>query len=271
MGGHSRKRKKGSFCAVAAQPCECGNDYIEGCRPSWGDTSVFQYAWRIGRTKFKVTKIFEAHHLLCVASIGKIVVGDSRIGQVVGETEWCVNDAHNMLAMPMWGHTVKWYCEAGTTRAFKAAPTPPPFANIPQHDWDHNGDGGYIEGLETQLRDIMSGAAEAAKDHTLDPPDLAGDLNDLATHFRDELKARGLRSGGTAAGWAMGRASLGSTDAPAAPTTTGGVLAGRWYYPFSMASDGGVTAKGYPALSFDEQTQYKLEWLAKKLQGLGSL
>lgn len=268
--GHARKQSKGEFCAIAGTPCPCGNDYVEVCRPAWGDTGLFEYAYRPAGTTAKVTKVFEAHHLLCVASVGKIIVGNTKIGPIVRQTKWCVNKADNMLAMPLWGHTVKWYCTPGRKLDFKAGVGAPPFAGIPQHDWDHTGDGGYIEELDPKLEAIAKAVSASAKKHEVAAQDLAADLDQLAKDFGAALKARGRRSGGTHAAWGQGRDSVGKPKPTGAATRSAeGVLEGRWYYPFSMAADGGVTAKGYPNLGFDQETLTKLNWLADKLKGLG--
>ena len=267
MSRHARKQKKGEFCAVASTPCTCGNDYIEVCKPSWGDASRFHY--RASRRR-AAKKVYEAHHLLCVASVGKIIVGNQAIDTIVAATKWCVNKSDNMLAMPLWGHTVRWYCKDGKRLDFRAGVAAPPFADIPQHDWDHTGDGGYIEELEPKLEAIAQAAERAKKKHEVATANLASDLDSLAKSFRSALQARGVRSGGTDSGWRQGRDSLGSNAPSRAPKVSrAGVLGGRWYYPFSMASDGGVTAKGYPDLDFDDTAREKLEWLAKRLKGLG--
>jgi hypothetical protein len=163
---------------------------------------------------------------------------------------------------------VKWYCKAGKSLAFKEDPKPPPFADLPQHDWDHTGNGGYIQELEERLVAIVNAVSESKAKHEVEAQTLAGDLDALASEFKGMLKARGKRSGGTHAGWKMGRESVASKAAPAEPKMVKGVLSGRWYYPFSMASNAGV--KGYPALKFDAESSEKLEWLANKLKGLGS-
>ena len=54
-----------------------------------------------------------------------------------------------MKAMPLWGHTVQWYCsfkedDDGTIEGkVKSRTREPLFKNIPQHDFDHNYEKGY--------------------------------------------------------------------------------------------------------------------------------
>ena len=265
---HARKLSKDLFCAIAGTPCPCGENYIENCRPQWGDPATFEFRFRQARTGTVVSKVFEAHHLLCVASVGSIVIGDKDVDAIVRATDWCVNESVNMYAMPLWGHTVKWYCNIGVKLAHRSDVVAPPFADIPQHDWDHTGDGGYIEELEPELKSIVSRVQSVKKKHEVAAENLAAELRKLSADFRARLQARGLRSGGTHAGWAQGRADAGGAPAGKPVRGAAGRLSGRWYYPFSMASDGGVTAKAYPNLRFDDEALAKLKWLANKLKGV---
>lgn len=248
MGGHNRAKFKRDFCAVAAQPscgCSIDADYIAVCKPSWADYSyVVDVA---GKNKYD--KVFEAHHILCAASVGTMIVDASGKGvsTIVGDTEWCINTKKNMLAMPLWGHTVQWYCNVGALTLRSANRGAPPFKNLPQHDWDHTGNGGYQDEVDTELKKIVKDLKKAGHDATTF--DLAGELDDLSQHFKDELKDRGNRGSpkGTHAGWNKGR------DDPDS----------EWYAPFSMAAS--VTGKGYPKLNFTKEFTYKLKWLAEQL------
>ena len=91
MGGHNRAKFKDDFCAVAAQP-SCGSsinaDYVAVCRPNWPDHAFVR---KIKGNPNPPPKSFEAHHILCAASVGVMIVdaGGKGVGKLVGDTEWC--------------------------------------------------------------------------------------------------------------------------------------------------------------------------------------
>jgi len=157
MGGHNRAKFKDDFCAVAAQPscgCSINADYVAVCRPNWPDHAFVR---KITGNPNPPPKSFEAHHILCAASVGVMIVdaGGKGVGKLVGDTEWCINTRKNMIAMPLWGHTVKWYCNIPAVTLGAANRKAPPFKNLPQHDWDHTGNGGYQEEVDADLRDVV--------------------------------------------------------------------------------------------------------------------
>ena len=54
----------------------------------------------------------EAHHILCVAQVNKCVVGKTiEVQKVLDESKWCINSTKNMVALPLWGTTVMYYCK----------------------------------------------------------------------------------------------------------------------------------------------------------------
>lgn len=250
MGKHSRKQVKGEFCGNAASgKCGCSfdQDYRENCKPRWKDHEYVQ----IGARRVKFKKGYEAHHILCVATVGKVLIGGKGISKIIHMTKWCVNRKVNMIAMPLWGHTIKYYCDikAKTIRKIRKQP---PFKNLPQHDWDHNCAGGYRHEVEEELLSLRYSVDENAANHTLEAQQLADSLDALSKEFKDRLKARGSRrQGGTHKGWNKGKKD---------PTS-------RWFEPFSMARDEHITAKGYPAPDFKDETADKLAWLKKQLTG----
>ena len=250
MASHNRAKSKGDFCAVAAQPscgCSIDADYVAVCRPNWPDHEFIRKIKGVG----KRPKSFEAHHILCAASVGNLIVdaAGKGVAKLVGDTEWCINTKKNMIAMPLWGHTVKWYCNIDTTTLGAANRRAPPFKNLPQHDWDHTGKGGYQEEVDKDLSKIVRDMTKGG--HAVSTFDLAGALDSLSSQFKTQLKARGKRNGGTHAGWRAGRNDPNCTT---------------WYPPFSMASTGSVTGKGYPKLSFTQETMNKLKWLARQIK-----
>lgn len=249
MAGHNRAKSKGDFCAVAAQPscgCSIDADYVAVCRPNWPDHEFIRKIKGVG----KRPKSFEAHHILCAASVGTMIVDASGKGvaDLVRDTEWCINTKKNMIAMPLWGHTVKWYCNIDTKTLGAASRKAPPFENLPQHDWDHTGKGAYQEEVNKELAKVVKNLKKAGHDGT--NMKLASALDGLSSSFKSQLKARGKRGGGTHVSWRAGR------NAPNS----------QWYTAFSMASTGCVTGKGYPKLSFTQEMMKKLNWLAKQIR-----
>lgn len=256
MGGHNRAKSKSDFCAVAALPsCNCSigagaKSYVEVCDPGWPDSLNFMRKIRgVGRRP----KTFEAHHILCAASIGTLIIDadNKKVSGIVEDTEWCINTGKNMLGMPLWGHTVQWYCNVSEKTLGSAKRGAPPFADLPQHDWDHTGTGAYQSEVNDALSKIVKDLSKTGHDATTG--DLAGTLDRLSTKFKKELKSRGAARGtppGTHAAWSNGR------NAPSS----------QWYLPFSMASTDCVTGKGYPKLNFNDEFMYKLKWLAKQLK-----
>ncbi|MEJ8849310.1 hypothetical protein [Variovorax rhizosphaerae] len=243
MGNHNRELFKNDFCAVAADgECNCGNDYKKNCVPSpaWSSADDFQWGDR--------QQSYAPHHVLCVASVGVLIIKatDTDVKGVVKATKWCVNKKGNMIALPLWGHTVKWYCKVGTRVIGGGNTKAPKFQNLPQHDWDHTGEGGYIEELNEELKDLVREVANKA--HDAKPVNLAATLDKKAKSFKDRLKDRGNRQGGTHKAWKSGATNP------------------DWYMPFSMASNDSVKDRAYPKLDFSDEVLTKLKWLAEKLK-----
>ena len=108
---HAALSPESQFCAVTG----CGHpSYRKVCKPEW---SHLKYPETHVSTKtgkaYTVRKSYQAHHLLCLAEMGAVVVGEAAERELLGivnETKWCINKKKNMLAMPVWGHTIMWYC-----------------------------------------------------------------------------------------------------------------------------------------------------------------
>lgn len=256
MAGHNREKIKDEFCAVAADgKCGCtgagGNkDYKEECKPSPAWKASDDFTWDNKKTGQR-QQSYAPHHIVCVASVGKLIVDASgkKVDGIVRATVWCVNTAKNMIAMPLWGHTVQWYCNVDEEALKSANRGAPSFADIPQHDWDHTGKGCYQKELEDLIIKLVKDMKQAG--HNAATSDLAGELNDLSDDFRDLLETRGKRGSpkGTHNGWKNGRADPKS----------------KWYLPFSMAADAAAARKGFPKLNFKSMVMKKLKWLAQQL------
>jgi hypothetical protein len=257
MSEHDRGERKHQFCAIPASPkcgdCPGSKDYIEVCKPADWFGHTFKRLVRKKTGAFVFDKKYEAHHLLCVASVTKEVVSKAAIEGVIAQTQWCINNENNMLAMPLWGHTVMWYCEitaASTEADFKVDVPAPPFANIPQHDWDHNCKGGYTMEVTDDCAKL---AFEIEKrGHQLSGPALQKALERLSGKFKTILSSeRGTRQGGTHKAWGMGQEDPES----------------KWCEPFSMASTGKITAKGFPVRKFDEKVAKWIKRIATGIAG----
>ena len=84
--GHKQPSDRVEFCR--APNCK-QDDYRGVCKVDWK---------------------FEAHHILCVAQVGKtIVTNNPDLEKIINESQWCINSAVNMLALPIWGSTVLHY------------------------------------------------------------------------------------------------------------------------------------------------------------------
>src|SRR5262245_23742466 len=116
MGDHRGASREG-FCGIPGRPCKHidgsnGTDYVEVCRPSWGAWGVFRQRFTDKGVVTSRNKEFEAHHILCVAQVEKVVVQAGQknaFTSIVDATQWCINAKPNMMALPLWGHTVKYY------------------------------------------------------------------------------------------------------------------------------------------------------------------
>jgi hypothetical protein len=197
-------------------------------------------------------KKYEAHHIVCVAPATELLLGREEIEGAIKQTEWCINNEDNMMAMPLWGHTVKWYCKVtalGGSVVGSSALAAPPFANIPQHDIDHNSKEGYTWEIEEQCKKV--GKKVEKVDHQLQGDALQGALKKMSGDFRAELKRRGSeRKGGTHKAWTLAQK----------PTSDP-----HWYEPFSMADEGKWTRLGFPVRDFDARTS---RWIEKIKDGI---
>jgi A nuclease family of the HNH/ENDO VII superfamily with conserved AHH len=228
-GDHVRGEFYNKFCAQAAIP-KCGDcyhneDYREACKPN--------PAWETHKRLVRYTEKpwetkpygHEAHHILCVASINKKIGNRTHIRRVVEATEWCINGAVNMIAMPLWGHTIQHYCDLDTGKFYEAlgpggyfaTVLEPPFKNIPMHNFGHPG---YQEEVETTLTQIANKIAKSQEAHTTKVEKIKAALDQASGDFKGKLIARGMRKDGTHMGWHIGLNNRSSSSG--------------WYEPFSM-------------------------------------
>ncbi|HLU46459.1 MAG TPA: hypothetical protein VK116_00195 [Planctomycetota bacterium] len=264
---HKDKSKKPLFCAVRAEKCECPNQYRDNAFDGvpWA-TITFPRVLHFKKAKkiLKIEKKPEAHHLVCVGSVTKYICGDVRIAAIVRETKWCVNDKPNMLALPLWGHTVQHYCSFtpaadGIKAALKDSKEiddagAPDFQNWPQHDVDHNGKLSYKWEVDENLRDLANGIARRLKkkDHGLTPDNVKRALDAVAGKYRKLLTKRGK---GTHDAW-----KAGEEQARDASKTDGE----KWYLPFSMAAPANAEKRTFPG-RFDSRKRAWIDRLANAM------
>jgi hypothetical protein len=208
---------------------------------------------------------YEAHHILCLAQVKKVIVKQSEkndFTDIVDSTEWCINDKHNMIALPMWGHTITWYCNSFLSIAQKStvgriADTTgdklkiPPFKNLPQHNYGHSGEDvetSYNREVEARLEGVVDAVEEAKDKHLTEQiATLQSKLNTLSDEFRKKLKKRAPN---THEAWLKGRAQ------PNDPACD-------WYTSFSMAKV--ARPMTFPGGSVDSEMAQKILRLADAL------
>ncbi len=189
----------------------------------------------------KVTWKSEAHHILCVAQVNKVVSGVKKeVKKVIDESKWCINANVNMIALPIWGTTVLYYCddfssikknavkvlkqEFNTGDLRESETKRPPFENLPQHNYGHSGKTvatSYNKEVEAKLRAWLAKVKVKVAAHKINGDGVQRDLNRMSRELRRTLRNRGKRKGCT-------KGQVGTHDAWKNPSAT-------WYKPFSMA------------------------------------
>lgn len=207
---HYELGKIGTFNATP------GENYAARCAPTpaWRDHEFLQR----GAGGAPVPIPHNAHHILCVAAVNDSILDvDPPVQQYIRDccekTTWTINNNNNLIALPLWGHTIFWYVLRGRTKA-------PPFKDFPQHDREHNGNKSYLKEVQEKLAKLWKTLHADRPNHKSPAKSLASDLKTLEDHFREEIEDRGKRHlGGTHAAWEDG------ADSPN----------GQWYLSFSMA------------------------------------
>jgi hypothetical protein len=237
------------FCSIRANPkcgdCKQPKTYVDVCKPSWSAFTYVQLVQGEG-----MDKKYEAHHILCVSPVTKELTGNTKIKKAIEETDWCINNGGNMIAMPLWGHTVKWYCKITRSRKFLPQDVPaPPFENLPQHNIDHNSKEGYTQEITDACRQLVKDVQEAG--HDFQAEGLQGALDGLAKDWRAEIERRGsARQGGTHKAWKSAQGDPPDPD---------------WFQPFSMASDDKISKMGFPVHRFDDKVAAWIDRLANAM------
>lgn len=167
---------------------------------------------------------WEAHHILCFESVNAYG-GQPQFQAVLSEiddcyklTDWCLNQAPNMIALPL----KQAYRAVAACRGL----------NLPAHDVDHNCKGGYreevtkafITDIWEPIKDAVDNAA--ANNTHFTPADVLAEIQSLENDFRTKLLSRGTRSGGTQNAW-----------------NNQGSLTNFWWLAFSMAKNAVAIAR----------------------------
>ena len=233
--GHTEGAKKGLFCSLRMEECPCGNKYrdIMNGTESWG-----KYP-QTHRVLIVVERSPEAHHVLPVASVTGEITANTKIREeVIRNTKWCVNDLKNMIALPLFEMTFLHYL-------IKEQPSPPPFAGLPMHNYDH---AAFQKEVGLDLKKIGKNTASNTKAHEDVTTELLAAMNAARDHFKPTLEARGTRGKGTHGEFVN---AMNAEDGDAA--------ADEWYIPFSMADE--PSARPFPSGA-------KKNGLSKKLAAL---
>lgn len=222
--GHSAGTRRGIFCAARKKKCKDGQSYRDNCKKPWK---------------------YQAHHVLCVASVTQYLAIKSLIQTVVKQTKWCINTKENMLAMPLWGTLTKYYTARLKLADFDDEPD---FAGIPIHTYDHNSPDGYKQEIDTGVENVANFAMTSTEAHKDVSKKLLAKLNKLRNDTKTELQRRGTRQDGTHVEWMRGY---------------GGKPSKKWYEPFSMAPDGSEEPREFPSVR--KSTAEKVMKLVKNL------
>ena len=266
---HRRGAASNNFCAVAHdKSTPCKQDYVANCKSQAKGWDTYDQQKKIRNKKGKITKLetgersFEAHHIAPVACVSEVVIKwdekNNKNPSVITGTKWCINAKVNMIALPVWAHTIKYYCDnfddldkeikdeissanqesigmedlaklsakarLAITDAVIAKVKAPPFANRPQHNYGHTGqdaESGYNEEIIEKLEQITANVDQAKAEHeTAKIESLQKALDKLSETMEGELKDRAKRScNGTHKAWKQGMKKPDSD----------------WYKSFSMA------------------------------------
>ncbi len=202
-----------------------GNEHIKNCRDGYYPTT-FRIGW-------------QSHHILPVSALadGHIKAGSDNKAYILDclcITDWNVNASPNLIGLDTkWPYKLNLFASfpglnAAWATGFAAVPLP---ENLPSHLIDH--DLYTAETYEYMNANVWDTLKDAREIHKLNPKSIKGELDDASTHFKGELKARGVRSGGTLHCWK-------NRFAPGMEET--------WYLPFSMSDSPRKRHPGAPSV-----------------------
>jgi hypothetical protein len=219
MGKHKNRGYRHQLCIIASNahckepvcPEKKRNIYASACEIK-GWTDEMRMSER-GCNKQTVKKKFQAHHVLPIASAIKAFSTtnggkEHPASDAFSETKWCINKEANMIGLPVFGHTISYYIKKTPDwrKALRSSTFieslitgeggAPCFANLPQHDWDHLK---YNDEITKKLIALARGIEQRGHDNIAE--DIASALDSIAASYKNTLKRRGERKGGTHASW----------------------------------------------------------------------
>ncbi len=193
--------------------------------PDRKSTLMRSSAYQRNTTKGYRTGSWQAHHILCEASVGarSFKPADKEFAeQCLWITEWDLNATVNMIGMPVrsdFTSTNGVICDTST-----GVPI-----NICSHANDHNTTEGYTDECTQHLKQkVWDTIKKSGQDHTTEAASIKSLLETASTYFSGELTKRANREGGTLLMWTK-RHDAGYED--------------KWYVPFSMAKDSEVVPR----------------------------
>jgi len=207
--GHSAGTYIDKFCTQRADSCtKHQQKYRDNCKVSWE---------------------YQAHHVLCVASVTEHLSANTKITPILLLTDWCINTEENMLAMPPYFSTmIKYYADwFGDDEDI----APPPFDKIPIHGFGHPA---YKLEIDKQMKSIAKDAEETKEKHEAASGTLKAALDNYRNRMKTRLQKRGKRGAnnkGTHFEWMKAYSGDPSDD---------------WYMSFSMADDDDVEERDFP-------------------------
>lgn len=160
----------------------------------------------------------EAHHVLSVSCVNGYVDYNDKVRDYIErcyrETEWCINQKPNLIALPKW----PTYCWEAGSRSL----------DLPCHDWDHYRCMKYCWEVKQDLKTVIwDELNEAEEPHNAKGKSLQKHFVKLEKKWKKEIRRRGRRNKGTEHSWKHK-----ATDT-------------HWWWPFSMGSDAYVKTKSW--------------------------
>lgn len=164
-------------------------------------------------------KPWESHHILSVSCVNGYGDYDKEvrfyIRRCYRETEWCINQNPNLIALPK---KVTYIKNSGSRGL-----------NLPSHDLHHIVAKGYCsEVLQDFKNKIWNKLKKAQESHNVEGKSILTALKKLEKSWKQKLKRRGDRNKGTRNSWNNCKNDK------------------KWIYPFSMASNNFLKSKSWP-------------------------
>jgi hypothetical protein len=215
--------KKGTECEIVFYEQDSHRDVSKGNGRGFFAGAIGEY--------------WQSHHILCISAMGcrqaSTPDATQKMEKALYITKWNINEAPNMLGMPMKLQYIEAYgdVEQLPAKAQNAAWGAVQPKDIPAHNVDHNTKGGYTSEVKDHLQaNVWNKFKPQGGDHATDAKWLANELTEASKEFeRILLDERGIRKAGTVAAW---KDRFNDVD---------------WCEPFSMADPANQRKPGTPA------------------------